>query len=58
MSRPTRRFWRDPEARPGSTVVVPGKEPDEGPTRLETLREISGIIASVATVWLVIERTH
>ena len=57
MSRPIRRFWRDPEVRPGSTVVVPVKEPDEGPTRLETLREISAIVASVATVWLVIDRT-
>ena len=57
MSRPIRRLWRDPEVRPGSTVVVPVKEPDEGPTRLETLREISAIVASVATVWLVIERT-
>jgi hypothetical protein len=57
VSRPIRWFWRDPEVRPGSTVVVPVKEPDEGPTRLETLREISAIVASVATAWLVIDRT-
>lgn len=57
-SKPIRRWWWDPEVRPGSTVVVPTKPPDDGPTRLETLREISAIIASVATVWLVIDRTN
>lgn len=41
---------------PGSTIVVPVEPPPEGPTTLETLKEISAIIASVATVWLVIDR--
>jgi hypothetical protein len=36
--------------------VVPVKPPPEGPTTLETLREISAIFASLATVWLVIDR--
>ena len=57
MSRPIRRFWFDPEVRPGSTVVVPVEAPDKGESKLEILREISAIAASVATVWLVIDRT-
>jgi protein involved in polysaccharide export with SLBB domain len=44
------------EVLPGSTIVVPVKPPPEGPTTLETLREISAIFASLATVWLVIDR--
>jgi protein involved in polysaccharide export with SLBB domain len=46
----------DHEVLPGSTIVVPVKPPPEGPTTLETLREISAIFASLATVWLVIDR--
>jgi polysaccharide export outer membrane protein len=42
---------------PGSTIVVPVKPPPEGTTTLETLKEISAIFASIATVWLVIDRT-
>ena len=38
---------------PGSTIVVPVKPPPEGPTTLETLREISAIFASLATVSLI-----
>lgn len=58
MSQQIRRIWNDPEVRPGSTVVVPVKTPDEGPGDLATLKEIASIIASVATVWLVIDRTQ
>lgn len=56
-SRPVRRFWPDPEVRPGSTIVVPYKPPPEGEGKLATLREISSIIASVAMVWLVVDST-
>lgn len=41
---------------PGSTIVVPVEPPPEGPTTLETLKEISVIFASLATVWLVIDQ--
>lgn len=57
MSRQIRRIWNDPEVRPGSTVVVPYEVPDEGPGNLATMKEIASILASVATVWLVIDRT-
>jgi len=57
MSKQIRKVWSDPEVLPGSTIVVPLKSPDEGPRKLETMREIASILASVATVWLVIDRT-
>lgn len=57
MSEGINRFWFDPDVKPGSTIVVPTKPPETGDSKLETLREISGILASVATVWLVIDRT-
>ena len=58
MSKQIRRIWNDPEVMPGSTVVVPVKPPKTGDGKLETMREIAGILASVATVWLVIDRTN
>jgi len=58
MSKPIRKIWNDPEVLPGSTIVVPLKKPQEGPTKLETMKEIASILASVATVWLVIDRTN
>jgi len=57
MSRQIRKIWSDPEVMPGSTIVVPHKSPDEGPGKLATMKEIASILASVATVWLVIDRT-
>lgn len=42
----------------GSTIIVPVKAPPEGEGKLATLREISAIFASLATVWLVIDRTN
>lgn len=41
----------------GSTIIVPRKAPPEGESTLSKLKEISGILAGVATVWLVIDRT-
>jgi protein involved in polysaccharide export with SLBB domain len=42
----------------GSTIIVPREAPKEGEGVLATLKEISGILAGVATVWLVIDRTR
>jgi polysaccharide export outer membrane protein len=56
LSRPIKRIWRDPSVMPGSTIVVPVQTPKEENT-LETVREIAAIMASLATVYLVIDRT-
>lgn len=42
----------------GSTIIVPRKAPPEGESTLSQLKEISGILAGLATVWLVIDRTN
>ena len=41
----------------GSTVIVPLKPPPEGPSTLQTLKEITLILGSLATVWLAIDRS-
>ncbi len=41
---------------PGSTIVVPVEPPPEGPTTLETVKEIAVVLGSLATVWLVIDQ--
>ena len=56
-SRRIKRFWPDPEVRPGSTIVVPYKPPPVGDSKLSTFKEIASIIASVAMVWLVVDST-
>ncbi|MHB8079035.1 MAG: polysaccharide biosynthesis/export family protein [Candidatus Krumholzibacteriia bacterium] len=56
MSRPIKRIWRDPGVLAGSTIVVPAKAKQEDHT-IGTLKDIAAILASVATVWLVIDRT-
>ncbi|MBC8366003.1 SLBB domain-containing protein [bacterium] len=59
VSRSLRWFgFNQPDILPGSTIVVPFEVPKEGDSKLQTLREIAAIIASVATVWLVIDRTQ
>ena len=58
MSKQIRKIWNDPEVMPGSTIVVPRKAPETGEGKLATMKEIASIFASVATVWLVIERTQ
>lgn len=58
MSKQIRKIWRDPEVMPGSTIVVPVKEPETGPGKLGTLKEIASILASAATIYLVIDRTN
>ncbi len=41
---------------PGSTIMVPVEPPPEGPTTLETVKEIAVVLGSLATVWLVIDQ--
>jgi hypothetical protein len=41
----------------GSTVIVPLKPPPEGASTLQTLKEITLILGSLATVWLAIDRS-
>jgi protein involved in polysaccharide export with SLBB domain len=41
----------------GSTIIVPIKPPPEGKSTMESVRDITGIIASLAMVWLVIDST-
>lgn len=53
LSQPNKRGH---EVLPGSTIMVPVKAPPEGPTKLETLKEIAAIMASLATVYLVMDR--
>ncbi len=40
----------------GSTIVVPLKPPPEGPTTIEVARDITAIIAGLATIWLIIDK--
>jgi protein involved in polysaccharide export with SLBB domain len=59
ISRPLRWFGlKQPKILPGSTIVIPWEKPSDSDGKLETLREIASIFASLATVWLVIERTN
>lgn len=41
----------------GSTIIVPVKPPQEGKSKMETMTEITAILAGLATVWLVIDNT-
>jgi uncharacterized protein involved in exopolysaccharide biosynthesis len=41
---------------PGSTIMVPVKPPPEGPSTLETVRDITAILMAAATVWLVVDQ--
>jgi protein involved in polysaccharide export with SLBB domain len=56
LSRPIRRIWRDPRVLAGSTIVVPTKTKHDDQT-IGNLKDILAIAASVATMWLVIDRT-
>ncbi|MCP4183056.1 MAG: hypothetical protein GY761_07030, partial [Hyphomicrobiales bacterium] len=58
MSRQIRHRWFDPDVMPGSVIVVPTQKPDSGDSKLSTLKEVASIFASIATVWLVIDRTQ
>ncbi len=57
-SRPIRRIWRDPKIMAGSTIMVPVKPPREGGGNMSTIKELAAIMASLATVYLVVDRTN
>jgi len=40
----------------GSTIIVPVEPPPEGKGSWETIRDISSIVASLATVWLIVDK--
>ncbi len=52
-----KRFWFDPEVRPGSTIVVPKKPEREGVNWGNVVRDTTSILASLATVYLVVDKT-
>ncbi|HMB69800.1 MAG TPA: SLBB domain-containing protein, partial [bacterium] len=51
-----KRLWFDPEVHPGSTIYVPPKEEGQGVQWGEVLRDSASILASMATVFLVVDR--
>jgi protein involved in polysaccharide export with SLBB domain len=51
-----KRFWWDPDVQPGSTIVVPEKEQGSGVDWGSVIRDSASVIASVATVALVLDR--
>ena len=51
-----KRFWFDPDVKPGSTIQVPPKQEDSGIAWGEVLRDTAQILASTATMVLVIDR--
>ncbi len=51
-----KRFWWDPGVQPGSTIVVPEKEEGSGVDWGGVIRDSASVLASVATVALVVDR--
>lgn len=51
-----RKLWFDPEVRPGSTIVVPKKPEGEGVNWGNVVRDTTSILASLATVLLVVDK--
>jgi protein involved in polysaccharide export with SLBB domain len=51
-----KRYWFDPEVRPGSTIVVPRKEESEGVDWGDVIKNSTSVLASLATVVLVVDR--
>jgi len=51
-----KRFWFDPEVLPGSTIQVPPKKEEGGVDWGEVFRDTAQILASMATVVLVVDR--
>lgn len=56
VSAPVRRFWPDPEVLPGSTVVVPTRDPSGGIEWGEVIVGTTEVLASLATIFLVVDR--
>jgi protein involved in polysaccharide export with SLBB domain len=42
----------------GSTIIVPRQPPPEGRTTLEVAKDITAIVAGLATVWLIVDRSN
>ena len=42
----------------GSTIIVPLKPPPEGRSNLEIAKDITAIVAGLATVWLIVDSTR
>jgi polysaccharide export outer membrane protein len=51
-----KRFRRDPRPEPGSVIIVPAKGEEEGIDWGETIKDVTSILASLATTYLVIDR--
>jgi protein involved in polysaccharide export with SLBB domain len=51
-----RKFWTDPEVRPGSTIVVPAKPERVGVQWGEIFRDTTAVLASLATIVLVVDQ--
>lgn len=56
ISRKVRRWWRDPGVMPGSTVVVPARDPADGVDWGDVVVRTTQVLASLATIILVIDR--
>jgi polysaccharide biosynthesis/export protein len=57
ISRKVRRWWRDPGVVPGSTIVVPREDPEDGVDWGDVVVSTTQVLASLATIILVIDRT-
>jgi protein involved in polysaccharide export with SLBB domain len=51
-----KKFWFDPDVRPGSTIVVPAKPDEQGVDWGSVFRDTTSILASLATVILVVDK--
>ncbi len=56
LARKIKRFWRDPPVEPGSSILVPPVIARDKGDRLATMEKIAGILASISTAYLVIDR--
>jgi len=53
-----KRFWFDPDVLPGSKIIVPEKEEKEGIAWGSVVRDSASLLASVATVILVVNQVN
>ena len=58
LSGGVRRFWPDPEVKPGSTIFVPSRDPEEGVDWGQVIVGTTSVLSSLATIYLVIDRTN
>lgn len=55
-ARQVKKFWFDPEVRPGSTILVPPKPENAGIAWGDVIRDSASVLASLATVALLVDR--